>query len=61
MTVAEAIEQLKEMPPNAQLMRRDVVAYAELSHVFEVCISAQDADDHADCEGRVGENIVVIN
>lgn len=60
MNVEQLIEELSKMSPKTEVMSRDVVAYRELVGPYETQISRDDADNHADCEGREGEIVVVI-
>lgn len=60
MTVQEMIDHLHTHDPESIVMLRDVVAYADVSFVSMRVITEDDADNHADCEGRVGERIAVI-
>jgi hypothetical protein len=60
MTVEQLIQKLKMLPPDLQVMSRDVVAYRDVCGPYETEICEQDADDHADCEGRINERIVAL-
>lgn len=60
MIVSWLIEKLKQLPQDAEVMCRDCVAYRDMTGPYTQTITEQDADDHGDCEGRVGEEIVVI-
>jgi hypothetical protein len=41
-------------------MIADVVAYRDPYGPYLSEVTEEDADQHADCEGRVGQNIVVL-
>lgn len=60
MTVQELYEKLGDLPSDALVMVRDVVAYRVASSPYTVVIEKADANDHADCECIVGETVVVI-
>lgn len=60
MTVEQLISRLLTLPQDLEVMSRDVVAYRDISGPYESEITEQDADDHADCDSRVGETIIVI-
>lgn len=51
---------LEALPGDMQVMARDVVAYRELLGPFYVTLDDVDESNHADCENRVGETVVVL-
>lgn len=60
MTVKELYKKLENLPQDAIVMTHDVVAYRHLGSPHTVIIEKDHADDHADCEGIVGEMVVVL-
>ena len=60
MSVNELIEKLKKLPAHHRVMVKDVVGCRELLGPYEYEITEEDSNDHADCENREGEWIVVL-
>lgn len=60
MTVRELENALEELPGDMQIMTRDVIAYRELIGPVYRTVTHEDAENHADCEGLIGQVIVLI-
>jgi hypothetical protein len=60
MTVAELMTTLATMDPSLQVMVVDQIGPQIVSGPYLSTITEQNADDCGDCEGRVGEQIVIL-
>lgn len=61
MTVQEVITKLQTMDPTAQVMIADSIGPQECDGPYAYTITAGNADDCGDCEGRVGETVIVFS